>query len=419
MTNADWALLGIVAVLFVLSIALAVAETALTRVSKSKAHALAELDVKRGPILLRLVEHQEWLNPLLLIVLSSQMIQSLILGYLAPGGWGLVVVAVLNITVFFVLAEVAPKTWAILHADRAALYAARPVAALATFPPLRWLSRGLIGFVNWILPGKGLKRGPYVSEEELLAVAALAVEEEVIEAEERRLIESLLEFGDTIVREVMVPRPDMVVVSGDFRVSDVIEVAILNGFSRLPVTGQSIDDIIGIAYLKDLVRLERDGHSEDPVALHARPPRFVPETKAVAELLREMRAERVHVAIVVDEHGGTAGLVTLEDLIEELVGEISDEYDVAEPELSWGPDGAAVVPGATPVDEVNERLGLAVPEDEDYDSVGGFLLHELGHVPVAGESVEVDGHRLVVDRMNGNRIERIRIESSSLREAEG
>jgi CBS domain containing-hemolysin-like protein len=203
----------------------------------------------------------------------------------------------------------------------------------------------------------------------------------------------------------------MVVVSGDFRVSDVIEVHILNGFSRLPVTGTSIDDIIGVAYLKDLVRLERDGHGDGPVALHARSARFVPETKPVAELLREMRAERVHLAVVVDEHGGTAGLVTLEDLIEELVGEISDEYDVAEPEVAWGPDGTALVPGGTPVDEVNDRLGLTVPEDEDYDSIGGFLLHELGHVPQAGEYVDVDGHRLVVERMNGNRIERVRIET--------
>jgi CBS domain containing-hemolysin-like protein len=414
MTTADALLLGVVVVLFVLSVALAVAETALTRISLPKANALAEQHPKRGPVLQRLVEHQEWLNPLLLVVLSSQLTQSLILGYLAPTGWGLVVVAVLNITVFFVLAEVAPKTWAILHADRAALIAARPIARLAGFPPLRRLSRGLIAFVNWILPGKGLARGPYVSEEELLAVAALAVEEDVIEAEERELIESLLEFGDTIVREVMVPRPDMIVVSSDFRVSDVIEVAILNGFSRLPVTGQSIDHIVGVGYLKDLVRLERDGHGGDPVAQHARPARFVPETKSVSELLREMRAERVHLAVVVDEHGGTAGLVTLEDLIEELVGEISDEYDVTEPELCWGPDGAAVVPGGTPVDEVNERLGITVPEDEDYDSVGGFLLHELGHVPIAGEAVDVNGHRLVVDRMNGNRIERVRIESPGL-----
>jgi CBS domain containing-hemolysin-like protein len=405
----DWALVALVAVLFLLSILLAVAETALTRVSKPKAQALAESSGKRGEKLLALVEHQEWLNPLLLVVLASQSVQSLVLGYLAPGGWGLLAVALLNITVFFVFAEVAPKTWAIQHTDRAALHAARPVKALADLWPLRMISRGLIGLTNVLLPGKGLKQGPFVSEEEFLAVADLAVEESVIEAEERELIESLLEFGDTIVREVMVPRTDMVTVAGDFRVSDVVEVAILNGFSRLPVTGTNIDDVVGVAYVKDLVRVERDGQGDDPVGSIARPARFVPETKKVAELLREMRSERVHLAIVVDEHGGTAGLVTLEDLIEELVGEISDEYDVVEPEVAWGADGCATVPGGTPVDELNDRLGLAIPEDEDYDSVGGFLLHELGHVPVAGEAVTVDGHELVVDRMDGNRIELVRV----------
>jgi CBS domain containing-hemolysin-like protein len=410
MTSSDWVIIAAVAVLFLLSILLAAAETALTRVSLPKAQALAETKGRSGRTLLRLVEHQEWLNPLLLIVLASQSIQSLLLGSLAEGGVGLIVIGLLNITVFFVFAEVAPKTWAILHTERAALLSARPVAALAAFPPLRWISRGLIGLTNVILPGKGLKEGPFLSEEELLAVADLAVEGEVIEAEERQLIESLLEFGDTIVREVMVPRPDMVTVNADFRVADVVEVAILNGFSRLPVTGSSIDDVVGVAYLKDLVRAERDGHADEPVCELARSTRFVPETKRVADLLREMRQEKVHLAVVVDEHGGTAGLITLEDLLEELVGEITDEYDVEAPEVAWGPDGAAVVPGSTPVDEVNERLYLELPEDEEYDSVGGFVLHELGRVPAAGESVEADGARLVVDKMQGNRIERVRIE---------
>ena len=410
MTSSEWLIIGVVVVLFGLSILLAAAETALTRVSLPKAQALAETKGRSGRTLLRLVEHQEWLNPLLLAVLASQSVQSLLLGSIAPGGVGLVLVGLLNITVFFVFAEVAPKTWAILHTERAALLSARPVAALAAFPPLRWISRGLIGLTNVILPGKGLKEGPFLSEEELLAVADLAVAGEVIEAEERELIESLLEFGDTIVREVMVPRPDMVTVGADFRVADVVEVAILNGFSRLPVTGASIDDVVGVAYLKDLVRSERDGHADSPVSEAARPARFVPETKRVPDLLREMRQEKVHLAVVVDEHGGTAGLITLEDLLEELVGEITDEYDVEAPEVDWGADGTALVPGAAPVDEINERLHLELPEDEEYDSVGGFVLHELGRVPAAGESVEADGARLTVEKMQGNRIERVRIE---------
>ena len=278
MASGDLPLVLLVAVLFLLSILLAVAETALTRITLPKAQALAETRGRSGERLLRLVEHHEWLNPLLLVVLASQSVQSLVLGSIVEDGPGLLLVGILNITVFFVFAEVGPKTWAILHTERAALIAARPVAAIAAFFPLRWMSRGLIGLTNVILPGKGLKAGPFLSDEELLAVADLALEGEVIEAEERELIESLLEFGDTIVREVMVPRPDMVTVSGEFRVADVVEVAILNGFSRLPVTGTSIDDIVGVAYLKDLVRAERDGHADRPVATVARPARFVPET---------------------------------------------------------------------------------------------------------------------------------------------
>jgi CBS domain containing-hemolysin-like protein len=409
-STSDWVIVGAVAVLFVLSIFLAVAEVALTRISLPKAQTLAETRGRRGQTLLRLVEHQEWLNPLLLVVLGSQSIQSLLLGSLAQGTAGLVIIGALNITVFFVLAEVAPKTWAIQHTEQAALSSARPVAALVAFPPLRWISRGLIGLTNVILPGKGLKEGPFLSEAELLAVADLAVEGDVIEAEERRLIESLLEFGDTIVREVMVPRPDMITVDADFRVADVVEVAILNGYSRLPVTGTSIDDVVGVAYLKDLVRAERDGHAGDPVGTLARTPRFVPESKRVAELLAEMRHERVHLAVVIDEHGGTAGIVSLEDLLEELVGEITDEYDVEAPTVGWGSDGCAVVSGGTPVDEVNDRLHLELPEDDEYDSIGGFVLHELGRVPEDGESVEADGARLIVEKMAGNRIEKVRIE---------
>lgn len=410
MKQSDVVLVGVVAVLFVLSIALAVAETALTKVSVPKAQALAELHGRKGATLLRLVEHQEWLNPLLLVVLASQSVQSLLLGSVASGGVGLLVVGLLNVTVFFVLAEAAPKTWALQHTESAALLAARPVAALAAFPPLRWISGGLIVLTNVLLPGKGLKEGPFTSEAEFLAVADQALEGEIIEADERELIESLLEFGDTIVREVMVPRPDMVTVAGDFRVADVVEVAILNGFSRLPVTGTSIDDVVGVAYLKDLVRAERDGHGDDPVGSLARAARFVPETKRVPELLREMRQERVHLAVAVDEHGGTAGIVTLEDLLEELVGEITDEYDIEAPEVDWADDGTAHVAGLVPVDEVNDRLDLTLPEDEEYDSMGGLVLHELGRVPAAGEVVELPGARVVVVRMQGNRIELLRIE---------
>src|SRR5690606_23124597 len=198
MTGTDWLIAAAVALLFLFSILLAVAETALTRVSKAKAMALAETHGKRGEVLLSLVEHQEWLNPTLLVVLSSQLIQSTLLGVLASslfGAWGVLAATIANVTLFFVVAEVAPKTWAIQHTDRAALAPARPIKRLARLWPLRVSSRALIGLTNVLLPGKGLKEGPYTSEAELLAVADQAVEEAVIEAEERRLIESVIELG--------------------------------------------------------------------------------------------------------------------------------------------------------------------------------------------------------------------------------
>jgi CBS domain containing-hemolysin-like protein len=303
---------------------------------------------------------------------------------------------------------VAPKTWAIQHTDRAALASARPIKALANWGPLKLLSRALIGLTNVLLPGKGLKRGPYTSEEELLAVADLAVEDAVIEAEERELIESVIELGDTVVREVMVPRTDMVTVTADFRAVDAMEVVLLNGYSRLPVTRAGIDDVVGVVHAKDLMRAERDGLEERVVTDLERPAHFVPETKRVAALLREMQRDRFHLAIVVDEYGGTAGLVTLEDVIEELLGEIVDEFDVEDAMIERLPDGDVTVNARLPLDEVNELLHANLPEG-DWDTVGGLLLSELGHVPTDGESVEVDGWQLTAQRVQGRRIGRIRL----------
>ncbi len=409
--GADWLILAAVVVLFLLSIVLGVAETALTRISKAKAQALAETHGRKGEILVSLVEHQEWLNPVLFVVLSTQLVQSTLLGVVASrllGGWGVVGATVLNVTLFFVVAEVAPKTWAIQHTDRAALAFARPIKALAGWGPLKLLSRGLIGLTNVLLPGKGLKRGPYTSEEELLAVADLAVEEAVIEEAERDLIESVIELGDTVVREVMVPRPDMVTVTDEFRVADAMEVVILNGLSRIPICGAGIDDIVGVVYAKDLMRAERDGHEDRLVRELGRPAHFVPETKGVAELLREMQRERFHMALVVDEYGGTAGLITLEDIIEELLGEIVDEFDLEDPMVEVLPDGDHVVNARLPLDEANELLGAHLPEG-DWDTIGGLLLSELGRVPADGESVVVGPWELTALRVQGRRIGRVRV----------
>jgi putative hemolysin len=239
-------------------------------------------------------------------------------------------------------------------------------------------------------------------------LAGVAADDATIDPDERRLIVNTIEVGDTIVREVMVPRPDMVTVSSAFRVGDVMEVAILNGFSRLPVSGEGIDDIVGVAFAKDLMRAERDGMADCPVTEFLRPARFVPETKKVLALMKEMQAERNHLAIVVDEYGGTAGLVTLEDLIEELVGEIADEYDVEDPQLERLPSGDVRVNARMNIDDLNDLLDLDLPEG-DWDSVGGLLIGLLGHVPLEGETADVDGTRLKAERVQGRRIGRVLI----------
>jgi len=389
---------------------LAVAETSLTHLTRGRAAALAEEGDRRAATLARLLERRERvINPVLLVLLTCHLAAATIVAVIASnrfGAGGVVAAFVVELIVIFVLAEAVPKTYALLATDQSALMVTPLARAIGLIAPLRWAARILIGMANVIIPGKGRAEGPTVTEDDLLALAGVAVDDAVLEADERKLIENTIEFGDTVVREVMVPRPDMVTVSSEFQVGDVMEIVILNGFSRLPVSGDGIDDIVGVVHAKDLMRAERDGKSQATVTDYLRDARFVPETKKVPALLREMQEQRYHMAIVIDEYGGTAGLVTLEDLIEELVGEIVDEYDVEDPQLERLPSGEIAVNARMSVDDLNDVLNDALPEG-DWDSVGGLLIALLGHVPVEGESADVDGHRLRAERVNGRRIGRV------------
>ncbi len=410
-----------VLVLIISAAVLALAETSLTHLGRARAVALQEEGRRGARVLVRLLERRERaLNPVLLLLLMCHLGAATIVALIADhhfGPAGVAAAFVLELVVIFVLAEAAPKIYALLETDRSATLVAPLVRAIVLFPPVRWVTRALIGIANVIIPGRGRKAGPTVSEEELLALAGVAADSDVIEPEERRLIESIIEFGDTVAREVMVPRPDMVTVSAEFRVEDAMEVVILNGFSRVPVSGESIDDIVGLVYAKDLMRAARDGKADHEVRELLRAAPFVPETKKVADLLREMQAEQFHMAIVVDEYGGTAGLVTLEDLIEELVGEIADEYDVDEPLVEPLAGGDVRVNARMNVDEVNDLIQAELPEG-DWDTVGGLLFSLLGHVPAEGETVEVDGHRLRAEQVQGRRIGRVRITRIAPRRAE-
>jgi CBS domain containing-hemolysin-like protein len=397
------------------------AETGLTRMNRVKAAALEDQGRRGAATLHKLIEHPEkTINPVLFLLLLCNTTAATLVGVVAGhafGALGVLVATAVEVGFIFVFAEAMPKTWAVQHTERAALFVAPVISTIIRFPPIRWVTNGLIAVSNLFLPGKGIRQGPYVSEEELLAMADVAAREDVIEREERRLIHSIIDFGDTVVREVMVPRTDMVAVESTARVSDVIEIAIAAGYSRIPVYGQGIDDIVGVVFLKDLMRAEREGKKDRPVSDLMRDAYFVPETKKVSSLMREMQSQKFHQAVVVDEYGGTAGLVTLEDLIEELVGEIEDEYDVQEAPVEQLPDGAVRVSARMPIDEVNELLGADLPEG-DWDTVGGLVYSLLGHVPTEGETVQSDDHRLTAERVQGRRIGRVRISKSAVTEGE-
>jgi CBS domain containing-hemolysin-like protein len=421
MTSLDWLRLGGVAVLWLIAAFLALSETSLTSMNKVRASTLHEEGRRGSASLVRLMEEREkFLAPVLLVVLVCHLGAATLLGVVFErlGGLWLTGITVGQVIFVFVFIESAPKTWAILHSDRSALLAAPLVRTVVMFAPLRLLTRGLITLTNVILPGKGLARGPYVSEEELLAYTDAAVEDEVIEKEERALIRSIIEFGDTVVREVMVPRTDMVAVEGRERSSDVLEVAIAAGYSRIPVYDQGIDDIVGIVFTKDLMRAVREDRADCAVRELARTAYFVPENKRVADLMREMQADKFHMAIVLDEYSGTAGLVTLEDLIEELVGEIVDEFDVEEAMMEPLPNGDYRVNARMPLDEVNDLLHADFPEG-DWETIGGLVFNHLGHVPAEGESVSVDGYILHAEKVQGRRIGKVRISRIADPAAEG
>jgi putative hemolysin len=410
MSGADWAILVVVVVLFVFSIFLALSETAFTRMSRIRALALADEGNKRAARLAVMLEQpQQTLNSVLLLVLVSQLTTATLIGVLlegAAGAWGVVIGIVLQIFLFFVIGEVAPKTFAVQHTERAALSVTPLLWFLTQFAPLRWLSKLLIGVANVVLPGKGLKAGPFITEEEIRTMADVAANEDVIEREEQALIHSIFEFGDTVVREVMQPSPDVLTVDCDETIEAGISAAIERGYSRLPC--RDGDDIIGLVYLKDMVRRARDGEGDQPLRTAVRPATFVPEQKRVAELLREMQTEHFHMAVVIDEYGATSGIVTMEDLLEEIVGEIADEYDVERPGVEHLDDGSLRVPGRMPIDDVSDELGTELP-DTEWDTVGGLMLNLLGHVPEDGESVQFKNLEFTAEDVQERRIGAVHI----------
>ncbi|MFF8949128.1 hemolysin family protein [Streptomyces sp. NPDC014940] len=374
----------------------ACAEAGIARISSFRAEEAVKSG-RRGSARLAQVaaDPTRYLNVALLVRVACEMAAAALVTYAClqefTATWQALLIAIgVMVLVSYVAVGVSPRTIGRQHplnTATAAAYVLLPLArVMGPVPSL------LILIGNALTPGKGFRRGPFASEAELRAMVDLAEQESLIEDDERRMVHSVFELGDTLVREVMVPRTDLVVIERYKTIRQALTLALRSGFSRIPVTGESEDDIVGIVYLKDLVRkthISRDAEN-DLVSTAMRPAVFVPDTKNAGDLLREMQKERNHVAVVIDEYGGTAGIVTIEDILEEIVGEITDEYDREIPPVEDLGDDRHRVTARLDITDLGELYGLEEYDDEDVETVGGLLAKALGRVPIAGASAVVE-----------------------------
>ena len=418
-TNGDVWVLVVIGFLLVGLIFLSLAEMSLSRITKQKAQALVEQKAKSAKLILRLAsEPTRWINPLLLTVNIFQTVQATLTGVVAGrlfGAAGVLIGVTLNVIIFFVLAEAVPKTYGLQHPVRGATITARLVSAVVGFYPLQIMSRWLIKLTNLIVRGEGLAAGPFISEQEFLGIVEAAVQDSVIEHEERELIESVIEFGDTVVREIMIPRPDIISINDDLTVTGALDIVVDSQLSRLPVLradDDDQDDLVGAVFAKDLIAAERIGRGGESIKNFLHVVQVVPETKLVSDLMREMQADKFHLAMVADEYGLLAGLVTLEDCLEELVGEIGDEHDDDDVSIQRQPNGDFLVAGVTTISRVNEILESEI-SDEEYDTVGGLVFGVLGHVPEIGEFIIENQWTFRVEQLDGRRIQTVRISPST------
>ncbi len=410
MNGSDLWLLVAAAGLVILAGLFSAADAALSTYSRARAEELlAEGRAGAKRLVALLDDATRHLNTALLLRLLCEITAIVLVTQLVREAWdgafwkAAVTSIAIMLVVSFVVIGVAPRTLGRQHAERVALWSAGPLSVVTRI--LGPVPRLLILVGNAITPGRGFREGPFATETELRELVDLAEASAVIESGERKMIHSVFELGDTTAREVMVPRNDVVYIERHKNLRQAMSLFLRSGFSRIPVIGENLDDILGFAYFKDLVR--RDFEAPDAeftvrVEEVMRPAIYVPDSKPVDELLSEMQAMRQHIAVVVDEYGGTAGLITIEDVLEEIVGEITDEYDEEEIRVEPLEDGAIRVSSRYPVDDLDELFGFEV-EEEDVDSVGGLMAKHLGRVPIPGSAVEAHGLRFEAEAATGRR----------------
>jgi CBS domain containing-hemolysin-like protein len=411
MSGDVWVII-LAAVLVTVAGALACAETAIDRASRSHAEEARREGSKRAPRLLAVLDDRpRHVNVLFFLSTVARVTATVLVAFVTfdlatAAPWlGVLVAVLIMVVVYYVVVGVAARTLGRQHADRVAMMSAGTAHWLATV--LGPLASLLILLGNAVTPGKGYREGPFATQADLREMVDLAEADDLIEDDERQMIHSVFELGETFAREVMVPRTEMVFIERSKTLRQALSLGLRSGFSRIPVIGDNADDVVGIIYLKDVVRRvfeHRDAEQSERIESLMRAPYFVPDSKPADVLLRDMQSARVHMAVVVDEYGGTAGLVTIEDILEEIVGEIDDEYDTAAPEVVPLADGAFRVLARMHVDDFAELIDVEVDsEDEGVDTVLGLVAKRLGRVPIPGATVDVGGWRLMAEQGAGRR----------------
>jgi CBS domain containing-hemolysin-like protein len=412
----DWRLVLTLVTLLGLSGFFSASEIGLLSAHKYRLRRLAEEGSWSGRLVIALMERPTAMLTAVLVTITglNYAAEAITTAYLVRPDrlgpqWG-PVVAIAGLTIaVLIVAEVTPITYAAANPVRVARVAAAPVWLLSW---LLWLPIRIITVVAGALVrlagGVTRRRAEVVTEQELRTIVDMEAERGAIEPEEKEMIHSIFEFGDTVAREIMVPRPDMVLIERAATVGQAAQLCMRHHLSRLPVYDGDPDHIVGIVHAKSLLPHLRDGQADAPIAPIMRPPAFIPETKQVRELLDELRRRKQTLAIVVDEYGGTAGLVTIEDLLEEIVGEIYDEYDVEPRSPQRDADGSWLVDGKLSIDDASELEGVALPPG-DYDTVAGLIYDRLGVIPQPGARVETETAILTVEELSGRRVTRVRL----------
>ncbi|MFQ5974990.1 MAG: hemolysin family protein [Candidatus Hydrothermarchaeales archaeon] len=408
-----WAEMLVLFVLLFLSGFFSGSETALISLNKFRVRKLVEEGAKNADIVDRLLENPDKLLATILVgnnlanIAAAAIATSLAMNFFGSAGVG-IATGVITLLVL-VFGEITPKGLATKNAEKISLRVAKPIDLMVRiFYPVVEVLNFVTTPLLKVLGGEVPKMAPFITEEELRMLVDVGEEEGVIEKDEAEMIESVFEFGDTAVTEVMTPRVDMVCVDIEADINEAISSTVETGHSRIPVYEGNIDKIVGITYSRDLLGLLNEGKLKTSVKDAMRSAYFIPETKKLDDLLREFQDKKIQVAIVVDEYGGTAGVVTLEDVLEEIVGEIADVHDMGAALIQMIEEKIAIVDAKAGIDEVNDVLGIKLPED-DFESIGGLILSMLERIPTEGEEIRLDNIHIIVEKMEGNRILKVKI----------